>query len=68
MTSLRKVGLVAHLRVRGEHPPPEITVECTRLKEAIAHARGTFKNFDERNPWIFQDSLQSKIYVLVDPD
>ena len=65
---LRKARLVAHLRVRGEHPPPEILVECTRLKEGIERAKHTFENFDERNPWIFQDSLQGRIYVLVDPD
>ena len=64
----RKNSLTAHLRVRGEDPPSEIIVKCKELEEAIQCAKRKFKHFDSRNPWIFRDSIQGRIYVLVDPE
>ncbi len=66
--SVRETRLVAHFRVRGKNPHPEIIMECTGLREAIKYAKRTFKHFNHRNPWIFQDSLQGRVYVLVDSE
>ena len=66
--SLQKTRLNVHFRIRGKNPPPEITMKCTGLREAIKYAKRTFRYFNCRNPWIFQDSLQGRVYVLVDPE
>jgi hypothetical protein len=47
---------------------PVWQVACTGLEEAIHFAEAEFPSFTERNPWIGLDSLQHKIWILLDPE
>jgi hypothetical protein len=54
------------VRVRGQIGPA-CQVTCTGLAEAIHFGQSEFPAFSERNPWIGLDSLQQKIWILLDP-
>jgi hypothetical protein len=41
---------------------------CAGLEEAARIGRMQFVGFDARNPWLVQDSLQRRIFVLLDPE
>jgi hypothetical protein len=43
-------------------------VRCAGLAEAIHFGEAEFPAFAERNPWIGLDSLQRKIWILLDPE
>lgn len=63
-----KQMFTAHLRVRGGNPREEIVATCSGLEHAIRCAKRTFKDFDDRNPWAFHDSLRGTLYILVDAE
>jgi hypothetical protein len=54
------------VRLRGELGPA-CEVLCRGLEEAIHFGEVEFPAFAERNPWIGLDSLQHKIWILLDP-
>ena len=58
----------AHLRVRGENTRDEIATTCKGLEQAVRFARRIFKDFDDRNPWVFHDSVLGALYILVDAE
>jgi hypothetical protein len=41
---------------------------CAGLEQALHFGEEKFPAFAERNPWIAQDSLRRKIWILLDPD
>jgi hypothetical protein len=53
--------------LRGESGPT-CEVLCSGLEEAIQFGQAEFPVFAERNPWIGVDSLQRKIWILLDPE
>ena len=55
------------VRLRGELGP-HCEVLCSGLEEAIDFGQREFLAFAERNPWIGLDSLQRKIWILLDPE
>lgn len=60
-------ALTVEFRVRGQMKP-ELTALCEHLNDAVGLAERSFAAFDARNPWVFEDSIQRKIYVLLDPE
>ena len=54
------------VRIRGQIGPAW-QVPCAGLEEAIHYGAANFPAFAERNPWIGLDSLQRKIWILLDP-
>jgi hypothetical protein len=46
----------------------ELFVGTSGLEEAIHFGQAEFPAFVERNPWIGLDSLQRKIWILLDPE
>jgi hypothetical protein len=42
--------------------------ECKDILEVVARGTRTFRAFQQRNPWIFGDSVQGCAYVLLDPE
>ena len=55
------------VRLRGELGPAW-EILCTGLEEAIHFGQNRFPAFMERNPWIGLDSLQRRIWILLDPE
>ena len=55
------------VRLRGELEVA-CEVDCTGLEEAIHFGQREFPAFAERNPWIGLDSLQRRIWILLDPE
>ena len=55
------------VRLRGELGPAW-EILCTGLEEAIHFGQNKFPAFTERNPWIGLDSLQRRIWILLDPE
>jgi hypothetical protein len=55
------------VRLRGE-TGPICEVRCAGLEEAIQFGQAEFPAFAERSPWIGLDSLQRKIWILLDPE
>jgi hypothetical protein len=55
------------VRLRGQLGPA-CEVLCTGLEEAIYFGQSEFPAFVARNPWIGLDSLQRKIWILLDPE
>jgi hypothetical protein len=55
------------VRLRGQLGPA-CEVHCTGLEQAIHWGAAEFPAFAERNPWIGLDSLQRKIWILLDPE
>ena len=55
------------VRLRSEFGPA-CEISCTGLEEAIRFSESEFPAFAERNPWIGLDSLQGKIWILLDPE
>ena len=55
------------VRLRGELGPT-CQILCSGLEEAIQFGTAEFPAFTERNPWIGLDSLQRRIWILLDPE
>ena len=55
------------VRLRGELSVA-CEVACTGLEDALRFGQSKFPFFTERNPWIGSDRLQSKIWILLDPE
>ena len=55
------------VRIRGQLGPA-CEVLCTGLEDALRFGQAEFPAFAERNPWLALDSLQSKIWILLDPE
>jgi hypothetical protein len=55
------------VRLRGQMGPT-CEAACAGLEEAIQWGAAHFPAFAERNPWIGLDSLQRKIWILLDPE
>jgi hypothetical protein len=55
------------VRLRGELGPT-CQILCSGLEEAIQFGQNKFPAFTERNPWIGLDSLQRRIWILLDPE
>jgi hypothetical protein len=55
------------VRLRGQIGPT-CEMLCSGLEEAIHFGQAEFPAFVERNPWIGLDSLQRKIWILLDPE
>jgi hypothetical protein len=55
------------VHIRGESRSVH-HVLCTGLEEALHFGEAKLPAFAERNPWIGQDSLQRKIWILLDPE
>jgi hypothetical protein len=55
------------VRLRGELGPT-CQILCSGLEEAIHFGQNKFPAFTERNPWIGLDSLQRRIWILLDPE
>ena len=55
------------VRLRGRKGPA-CEVPCSGLEEAIRFSQREFPAFADRNPWIGLDSLQQKIWILLDPE
>jgi hypothetical protein len=55
------------VRLRGE-TEPTCEVRCGGLEDALQLGEAHFPAFAERNPWIGLDSLQRKIWILLDPE
>jgi hypothetical protein len=55
------------VRLRGERGIA-CEVACVGLEDALRFGQSEFRFFTERNPWIGLDSLQRKIWILLDPE
>ena len=55
------------VRLRGELSVA-CEVLCTGLEDALRFGQKKFPAFAERNPWIGLDSLQRRIWILLDPE
>lgn len=60
-------AVVAVFSVRGARKKPT-TARCKEMEEVIRRGKRKFKNFENRNPWIFRDSARRCVYVSVDPE
>jgi hypothetical protein len=58
--------MIAYFRIRGLQE--EIEMHCSDIGGAIRQGVRQFPSFDRRNPWIFSDSVQNRVYVLLDPE
>jgi hypothetical protein len=58
---------ILQVRLRGE-TGPTCEVRCVGLENAVQFGEAHFPAFAERNPWIGLDSLQRKIWILLDPE
>jgi hypothetical protein len=58
--------MIAYFRIRGLQE--EIEMYCSDIGGAISQGVRQFPSFDRRNPWIFSDSVQNRVYVLLDPE
>ena len=63
----RAQRFMLQVRLRGQLDI-SCEVPCRGLEEAIQFAEAHFPAFAERNPWIGLDSLQQKIWILLDPE
>lgn len=63
-------SLLAHFLIRGTNTRSETAAValCKDVLDVVAQAAKTFPSFHDRNPWIFADSLEGTVYVLVDPE
>jgi hypothetical protein len=59
--------LELEIRIRGE-VGYLYRETCAGLEDAARIGRMQFVAFDARNPWLVQDSLQRRIFVLLDPE
>ena len=41
---------------------------CQGLEDAIRIGEKWFRAFQARNPWFVQDSVQNRIFILLDPE
>ena len=55
------------VRLRGQMGPT-CEVACAGLEEAIQLGAAHFPAFAERNPWIGLDSLQGRIWILLNTE
>jgi hypothetical protein len=58
--------MIAYFRIRGLQD--EVEMHCSDIGGAISQGLRRFPSFDRRNPWIFSDSVQNRVYVLLDPE
>ena len=67
VSKTREGPIAAVLRIRGQ--APETTVlACQDWEQAIRKACRVVPCFEQRNQWLFLDSQQRKLYVLLDPE
>lgn len=63
-------SLLAHFIIRGSNTRSESAAValCNDVLDVITQALKTVPSFHERNPWIFVDSVDGTVHVLVDPE
>lgn len=61
----RKVNAI--FRIRGQDQDA-VEWPCADWQQAIQQARRVLPHFEQRNPWLYCDSRQQKLYVLLDPE
>jgi hypothetical protein len=54
-------------RIRGQVDQVKVA-KCTSFDHAIQQGQRLFDDFDNRNPWIFIDSIRQRMHVLLDPE
>jgi hypothetical protein len=52
--------------IRGEDKDA-VEWPCEDWQQAVQKARRVLPHFEQRNPWLYFDSRQQKLYVLLDP-
>ena len=67
VSKTREGPITAVFRIRGQAPEAAM-LPCQDWEQAIRKARRLLPHFEQRNPWLFLDSRQQKLYVLLDPD
>ena len=66
----RPVLVTYHARARGEETgnPQLLATHCSSLDDLFSLSVRHFPGFLERSPWIFTDSQQCRVTILLDPD
>jgi len=67
MSKTREGPITAILRIRG-HDQDALEMLCQDWEQALEKMRRCLPHFEQRNPWLYLDSEQQKLYVLLDPE
>lgn len=67
VSKTREGPITAVFRIRGQ-APEAIILPCQDWEQAVRKAHRMLPCFEQRNPWLFLDSRNQKLYVLLDPD
>jgi hypothetical protein len=62
----RSVAMTVHFCIRDT--TELLITQCQDLGSALRQGQRLFPGFEQRNPWIFHDSLRQRIHVLLDPE
>jgi hypothetical protein len=57
----------AVFRIRGQDQNA-VELPCEDWQQAVQKACRVLPHFEQRNPWLYFDSQQQKLHVLLDPD
>lgn len=67
VTRKRERAVTAVFCIRGQGQDVAV-LPCEDWGHAIRKGQRVLPRFDQRNPWLFFDSRQQKLYILLDPD
>jgi hypothetical protein len=58
--------MTVYFSIRGKEK--QIVTQCKNLGDVLDQGNRLFPDFDQRNPWVFGDSVQKRVYVVLDPE
>ena len=67
VSKTREGPITAVLRIRGQDKDT-LELLCEGWEQAIRKVRRWLPYFEQRNPWLYCDSRQHKLYILLDPE